>query len=213
MFVRNNRNRLTGAKRHSLTVRLLASQDGTAAIEFAIVAPVFMAMMFSLFEVGWYFYANSIVDASVSDAARLVETGQIQKSTGTDAQKQQAIYNVVCNVLKHFGDCSTRLTVEVQTYANFAALAADNTPATCADAPPADVSAIPFNTGGELAIVRVRVCYIYSTVNPAIGVNVSEPGTSKRRLVSSSVFRSEPYATNGSGGSSGSGGSGGSGGS
>ncbi len=198
MSIRSLRRGLTGAKRHSLTVRLFVDQDGTAAIEFAIVAPVFLALMFSLFEVGWYFYTTSIVDASVSDAARMVETGQIQKSTGTDAQKKQAIFDSVCDVLQHFGDCATRLTVEVQTYATFAALAADATAATCADAPPADVSAIPFNPGGELSIVRVRVCYIYSTMNPAIGVNVSEPGTNKRRLIASSIFRSEPYETNGS---------------
>ena len=198
MSIRSLRRGLTGAKRHSLTVRLFVDRDGTAAIEFAIVAPVFLALMFSLFEVGWYFYTNSIVDASVGDAARLIETGQIQKSTGTDAEKKQAIFNAVCNVLQHFGDCTTRLTVEVQTYTSFAALAADTAAATCADAAPSAVSAIPFDPGDELAIVRVRVCYIYSTTNPAIGVNVAEAGTNKRRLIATSIFRSEPYESNGS---------------
>ncbi len=190
---------ITGARKRSLTVRLFSNKDGTAAIEFAIVAPVFLGLMFSLFEVGWYFYANSIVDASVSDAARLIETGQIQKSTGTDEQKKQALFNAVCNVLQEFGDCSTRLTVEVQTYADFATLAAASTPATCADAPEADRDAIPFSPGTELSIVRVRICFIYTTVNPAIGVNVSEPGTNKRRLISQAIFRSEPYLSNGTG--------------
>ncbi len=192
---------ITGARKRSLTIRLFANKDGTAAIEFAIVAPVFMALMFSLFEVGWYFYANSIVDASVSDAARLIETGQLQKSTGTTEQKKQAMFNAVCNVLQEFGDCSTRLTVEVQTYPDFATLAAANTPATCADAPEADRDAIPFSPGTELDIVRVRICFIYTTVNPAIGVNVSEGGTNKRRLISHAIFRSEPYLSNGTGGS------------
>lgn len=199
MFGGYKRTGITGARKRSLTLRLFANQDGTAAIEFAIVAPVFLGLMFSLFEVGWYFYANSIVDASVGDAARLIETGQIQKSTGTDAEKKQAMYNAVCNILKEFGDCSTRLTVDVQTYADFNALAAANDPATCADAPQADRDAIPFSPGTELAIVRVRICFIYTTINPAIGVNVSEPGTNKRRLISQAIFRSEPYLSNGTG--------------
>ncbi len=190
---------ITGARKRSLTLRLLSNKDGTAAIEFAIVAPIFLGMMFSLFEVGWFFYANSIVDASVGDAARLIETGQIQKSTGTDEQKKQALFNAVCNVLKEFGDCSTRLTVDVQSYTDFAALAAANDPATCADAPEADLNAIPFTPGTELAIVRVRICFIYTTINPAIGVNVSEGGTNKRRLISLAIFRSEPYLSNGTG--------------
>lgn len=199
MFARCTRTGITGARKRSLALRLFANKDGTAAIEFAIVAPVFLGIMFSLFEIGWYFYANSIVDASVSDAARLIETGQIQKSTGTDAQKKQAMFNAVCNVMKEFGDCSTRLTVDVQTYPDFASLAAANDPATCADAPQSQRDAIPFSPGTELEIVRVRICFIYTTINPAIGVNVSEPGTNKRRLISQAVFRSEPFISNGSG--------------
>lgn len=189
---------LTGGRKRSLTIKLFRNKDGTAAVEFAIVAPVFMALMFSLFEVGWYFYANSIVDASVGDAARLIETGQIQKSTGTDAQKKQAMFNAVCNILQEFGDCTSRLTVEVQTFPDFASLASASDAAVCADAPQDQRDAIPFSPGTELSIVRVRICFIYTTLNPAIGVNVSEPGTNKRRLISQAVFRSEPYLTNGS---------------
>ena len=202
MRIRRN---ITGARKRSLTTRLFVNKDGTAAIEFAIVAPIFMALMFSLFEIGWFFYTNSIVDASVADAARLIETGQLQKSTGTDEQKKQAMFNAVCNILHEFGDCTTRLTVEVQTFPDFATLAAANNPATCADAPQAERDAIPFSPGTELSIVRVRICFIYTTINPAIGVNVSEPGTNKRRLISQSVFRSEPYLSNGSGGVGGTG--------
>ncbi len=176
--------------------RFAGDRSGAAAVEFSMVAPIFLLMMFSTFEVGWFFYANSIVDASVSEAARLVKTGQIQQLAGTEQQKFDVIYDTVCDVLDTFGACSTRLTVEVQTYATFNALAADSTPPTCADAPPADISAIPFTPGDELQIVRVRICYIYDTINPAIGINVSEPGTSKRRLVSSMIFRNEPYQSN-----------------
>jgi Flp pilus assembly protein TadG len=175
--------------------RFAGDRSGAAAVEFAMVVPVFLLMMFSTFEVGWFFYANSIVDASVADAARLVKTGQIQQLAGTQQQKFDVIYNTVCDVLDTFGACDTRLTLEVQTYTTFSDLAADATPATCADAPPADITAIPFVPGIELEIVRVRICYIYNTINPAIGINLSEPGTSKRRLISSMIFRNEPYQT------------------
>ncbi len=176
--------------------RFAGDRSGAAAVEFSMIAPIFLLMMFSTFEVGWFFYANSIVDASVSEAARLVKTGQIQQLAGTEQQKFDVIYDTICDILNTFGACDTRLTVEVQTYATFSDLAADTTVPTCADAPPADVSAIPFVPGDELQIVRVRVCYIYDTINPAIGINVSEPGTNKRRLVSSMIFRNEPYQSN-----------------
>lgn len=172
------------------------NRSGSAAVEFAIVVPVFLATMFSIFEVGWFYYVGSIVDASVNDGARMLRTGQIQKSGGTPDDKFDILYNDICNVLDTFGDCQTRLTVESKVYATFADLAIDNSPPTCADAPPADLDAIPFEPGDELQIVRVRICYIYTTVNPAIGINLSEPSTNKRRLISTMIFRNEPYEKN-----------------
>ena len=190
---------VTGARQRSLTVRLFTDKNGASAVEFAIVAPVFIAMMFSLYEIGWYYYQTSIMDAATADASRLIETGQVQKMSGNAAAKKQFIYDEVCNVLNKFGSCSERLTVEVNTYTTFAQLAAASaTPATCADAPQADQDAIPFNPGSDLQIVRVRVCFLYSPVNPAIGLDFREAGSNYRRLVSTSVFCNEPYSSNGS---------------
>ncbi|MEX6634065.1 TadE/TadG family type IV pilus assembly protein [Hyphococcus lacteus] len=183
-------------KRKRKHLRFVRDKRGSTAVEFAIVAPIFLMMMFSIFEVGWFFYANSVVDAAVGDASRQIKTGQLQKSGGTDDDKFQSIYAEVCRILDAFGGCENRLTVEVNTFASFTALAADNTPPTCADAPPDQLDAIPFVPGGELEIVRVRICYIYNTLNPAIGVNLAESGTNKRRLISSLMFRNEPYETN-----------------
>ena len=172
------------------------NRNGSAAVEFAIVVPVFLATMFSIFEVGWFYYVNSIVDASISDGSRMLRTGQVQKSGGTADDQFDLLYDDICDVLDTFGACATNLTVEVQTYNTFADLAADNTPATCADAPPTDVDAIPFQPGAELEIVRVRICYIYKTINPAVGLNLSEASSNKRRIISTSIFRNEPFERN-----------------
>lgn len=153
-------------------------------------------MMFSIFEVGWFFFANSVVDAAVGDSARLIKTGQVQRWDGDDDDKYDALYDEVCRVVKAFGGCENKLSIEVGTYATFADLAADNSPATCADAPPDQLASMPFETGGELSIIRVRICYIYNTVNPAIGLNMSEPGTNHRRIISTAIFRNEPYELN-----------------
>ncbi len=169
---------------------------GSTAVEFAIVTPLFLTMMFSTFEVGWFYFANSAVDAAITDMARLIKTGQVQGWDGTDEQKYDALYEDVCDVVASFGGCENRLTLEVDTFDTFTELAADNTPATCADAPPEDLEALPFDPGAELQIVRVRVCYIYTTLNPAVGVNLAEEGTSKRRLISTMIFRNEPYELN-----------------
>lgn len=176
--------------------------SGSTVVEFALVAPVFLVFMFSTFEIGWFYFVNSAVDAAVGDAARMIKTGQVQKSSGTEEEKFDALYADICDVVDTFGDCSTRLTMEVDTYSSFTELAADNNPPTCADAPPDQVSAIPFEPGDELQIVRVRICYLYQTLNPVIGfaytssIDLSESSSNKRRVISTSIFRNEPYELN-----------------
>ena len=175
---------------------LASDKRGSTAVEFAIVAPLFLMMMFSTFEVGWFFFANSVVDAAVGEAARQIKTGQVQRWGGDNQDKLDILHDQICDVVKAFGGCENKLTIEVNNYTSFAQLGADNAPATCADAPPDEVAAIPFEPGGELAIVRIRICYIYRTINPAIGINLSEPGTNQRRLISTMIFRNEPYELN-----------------
>ena len=72
--------------------------SGSTAVEFALVAPVFLMMMFSIFEVGWFYFANSVVDAAITDMARLVKTGQVQGWDGTDEEKYDKLYDDVCEV-------------------------------------------------------------------------------------------------------------------
>lgn len=169
------------------------NKQGSTAVEFAIIAPLFLGIMFSMFEIGWFFYTNSVIDASLDRAGRLLRTGQVQQSIATPADQFTFLYDEICDVVDSFGDCGSRLTLEVQTFTSFADLAAATDPMVCADSPPADIAAIPFSPGTELSIVRARMCLIYNTVNPLIGVDLSEGDTGQRHLVSTVIFRNEPY--------------------
>jgi Flp pilus assembly protein TadG len=171
---------------------LLKNRAGSAAVEFALVLPPFLALMFSTFEVGWFYFANSQVDAATVEASRFIRTGQAQKQ-GFD---KQAFFDAVCPSLEIFGDCEDRLTVEVQTFASFADLAADTAPVTCRNDDPQDVLAIPYQPGLDNQIVRLRLCLIYDTINPTIGINVSDAAGGKRRLFGSYLFRNEPFSRN-----------------
>ena len=171
----------------------LRNKNGSAAVEFAIIAPIFLGIMFSMFEVGWFFYTNSVIDASLDRAGRMLRTGQVQQSIATPADQFTFLYDEICDVVSAFGDCSTRLTLEVQTFNTFADLAAATTPMVCADSPPAEVAAIPFSPGTELSIVRARMCLIYDTINPMIGVNLAEGPQGQRHLISTVIFKNEPY--------------------
>ncbi len=176
--------------------RFRRDRRGAAAIEFAFVAPIFLALMFSTFEVGWFYFVNSATDAATTTAARLIRTGQVQRWTGSNAEIYKQFYGVICDVVDSFGPCDTHMTVEVETYPTFAALAADASKPICADDNPAAIAAIPFKPGKEQEIVRVRVCLLYNTVNPTIGLRLANVGSSTRRITSTMLFRNEPYEKN-----------------
>ena len=64
-----------------LPVRLVIvsrAQDAAAAVEFALVAAPFLALLFAILETALVFFAGQSLEAAVTDAARLIMTGQAQ---------------------------------------------------------------------------------------------------------------------------------------
>lgn len=171
-------------------IGVASDQDGSAAVEFAIVAPVFLTLMFATFEIGWFYFVNSQVDAASVEAARLIRTGQAQK-LDLDAEEFKAR---VCARLAMLGNCDENLTVDVETFTSFAALAADSSPVICRDDSSTEIAAIPYEPGVEDDIVRLRLCFLYNTLNPALGINLADRANGKRRLYGTFLSRNEPFS-------------------
>ncbi len=169
------------------------NQRGAAALEFAILAPIFLALTFSIIEAGFYFFINSAVDSANAKAARLIRTGQAQGG----ALDRDAFFDEVCSVVRAFGSCEEKLTVDVSRFNNFSALAADVSNPVCRDADPMDVDALPYQTGAQRDIIRVRICFLYRGFNPALGMNLQRAANGDFRMLSTSIFRNEPFAGGG----------------
>jgi Flp pilus assembly protein TadG len=54
----------------SLLRRLRRHQRGTAILEFALIAPVFILLLMGLFDYTWQMYAKQVLQGAVSNAAR-----------------------------------------------------------------------------------------------------------------------------------------------
>lgn len=179
------------ARVRTLRRRFARDRRGASAVEFAIVAPVFLALMFSTFEVAWFYFVNSTVDAAATNAARVLRTGQVQKSEMT---KEEFFDDLVCPKVKLFGDCYSRLTAEVRTFDSFQELANDTTPLVCRDESATVIDAIPYEPGEDRAIVRIRLCYMYDTLNPMIGMSLAQNEAGQRKVSATYVLRVEPYS-------------------
>jgi Flp pilus assembly protein TadG len=77
-------------------------EDGSVAVEFAIIAPVFFFLMFVIAETALVFVAEQVMDNAVFETARLIRTGQAQNAD----MSSDDFKNEVCARVEIFVDCS-----------------------------------------------------------------------------------------------------------
>src|ERR1700748_2652002 len=58
--------------------RFGGNRQGSAAVEFALVAPMFFALLFAIIESGIMFFAGQVLETVTQTAARTILTGQTQ---------------------------------------------------------------------------------------------------------------------------------------
>lgn len=83
------------------------NRSGSAAVEFALVAPMFFALIFAIIETGMVFFAGQMLETGVQDGGRLIYTSQ--SLTQTDFKK------AICGRVSVLMDC-TKLDIDVRSY-------------------------------------------------------------------------------------------------
>jgi Flp pilus assembly protein TadG len=86
---------------------LAGAQDGAAAIEFAIVAPVFMLMLLGIFDIGQMAYGRAILSGAVEKAAR-----SSAMETANTSAADLAVQNAIAPILPGATFVSTRKSYE-----------------------------------------------------------------------------------------------------
>jgi len=94
--------------------RYLKNREGTAAIEFAILAIPFFMLLFAILELAIVFFINSTLTHSVSEASRQIRTGNFQACGSQDKFKE-----LVCANMQGLGNCEKRLRIDVVTDNSF----------------------------------------------------------------------------------------------
>lgn len=158
-------------------------EQGTAAIEMALVGPVFILMILGIFELGYMVFVQSVLDGCARDAARLIRTGQVAASTNPQATFQ----NLLCTEMVSIVGCS-KLIFNVQTFSNFS---------TVTLTPPKDKNGNPipaFNAGVPGSDMLVEVIYNRAFFTKFVGQYLG--GSSNSAFLTSTViFRNEPFPT------------------
>ena len=72
-------------------IRLLANQDGAAAVEMAFVTPLLMALMLGSVELGNYFYYEHKLVKAVRDGARFAARQEMSNYSACSGSPPQAV--------------------------------------------------------------------------------------------------------------------------
>lgn len=164
----------------------LNATEGVTAVEFSLVAWPFIMIVCAIIELSLIFVAQSLINGSVSDASRLIRTGQIQQAS---ASSQLGMFtSALCGTASVMLTCS-KFQYQVQTITDFSS-ANLAMPATDKNG---NLLSEPFDPGTANSVVLIRVVYLYPLLTPFIGVFLSDyPGNTKL-LEATTVLEVEPY--------------------
>jgi Flp pilus assembly protein TadG len=168
-------------------------RNGVTAVEFALVAAPFLALLVAIVQSGLVFFAQRVLDEVTEEASRTIMTGQAQTAGMTQSQ----FANYVCTgantsaLVSALFTCSNFM-VNIQNYANFAA-ANTATPTLTFNSSGGVSNTWNYDTGNPGDIVVVQLMYQWPIVLGPLGFNLSNLGNGNRLLISTAVFKNEPY--------------------
>lgn len=164
-------------------------RSGSAAIEFAILAPVLCLFLFGIVETGVIFFAQSTMQNAAEDAARLVRTGQAQNGNMTKAQYVSYICNEMSGLISS-GSCNANLQVDMQSFSDFSGASYNNVLKKNGSL---NQNNMQYATGGPCDVVLVRAFYPWTIMTPLMAPLLQNMPNGQHLLTAAEAFRNEPY--------------------
>jgi Flp pilus assembly protein TadG len=165
--------------------RSFRADDGAAAIEFALVAAPFFAMLVAILDLAMLFFAQSELETAVEKVSREVLTGQALSQGLTATQFQQAL----CPYLSTF-TCNN-VMVDLQTASSFSG-ANTSAPTLTYNAQGQVTNAWQYQVGGAGVIQVMRVMYQWPVFPGPLNLNFANLSNGTYLLMATAVFRNEP---------------------
>lgn len=166
---------------------LFARRDGAAAVEFALVSIPLFWMIFGMAEFGAMSLVQTNLDNAVAETGRKIRTGVAQGAGMTKAQVEDEI---CANLNKLMSlSCPNNLFLDVDRYDSFADVG-NGTPTSNGAM---DTGQLGYTPGGADEVILVRAYYQWEVLTPLFGAIFANMNDGKRLVVSSMLFRNEPF--------------------
>jgi Flp pilus assembly protein TadG len=186
----------TKASARNILRRFRRSRAGSAAVEFALVAPMFFALLFAIIEVAIMFFASQVLETICQDSARALMTGQAQTGavatcavSGVATPCSQATFQqYACSQIPALFSCAN-LYVDVESYSSFTNVTINNQIVSGTF----QSANMAYSPGGPGDTVVVRMFYQWPLFVTGLGFNISNLSGNQRLLVATAAFQNEPY--------------------
>jgi len=156
------------------------------AVEFAMVAAPFLALILAMIQTFLVFFAQELLESVVQQASRQILTGQVQSQQVT----KDAFHQTVCNQIVILFSCNG-LMVDVQVATSWSS-ANTSAPALTYDSQGQVSNVWQFNPGGVGDIVIVRVMYLWPVFMGPLGFSLSNQPNGSRMIMATAAFQNEP---------------------
>jgi Flp pilus assembly protein TadG len=133
---------------------------GNVAIEFAILGPIFLMLMFGVLEVSLAYYAGTSLEAGVHEAARQVRTGRTMQAADPVADFKTNLCRLLTGVIA----CPSAVVIDVRNFNSFNSMTLPSF-----TNPDGSANGTVFQPGSAGSIVLVRVAYFYQFKTPLLG--------------------------------------------
>jgi Flp pilus assembly protein TadG len=173
-------------RRGFLRRKFLADQSGTSAVEFALVAVPFFALLMGMFQAFLIFFASQVLETVTMQASRQILTGQVQSAGMTQSQFAQ----LVCSEVKALFTCGN-LMIDVQAYSAFSS-ANTGTPTLTYSAQGQVTNNWSYNPGTAGQIVVVRIMYVWPLFLGPLNSKLANLSNGNRLIMASAAFQNEP---------------------
>ena len=167
--------------------KLAGDETGSPAVEFALVFPIFIAVVLATLQAGAIFLAKAFFELGAEQAARVVLTNQTGSLTAAQFKTE------ICNQLTALFNCG-QVTIELRPLSagvtNLSALLPTfDSHGNLVGTPTVDVGANAAAAGTDMLLV---VMYPWPVYGGPLGLNFANLGNGKMLMTSTQVFRVEP---------------------
>src|SRR5579871_3328437 len=163
---------------------LWRDESGGAAVDFALIAAPFVAVLMAIIESAIVLLSGQVLQTATTNAARQIMTGQAQNAawSATDFK------TYVCNGLTVMFDCG-KLNIDVRSFSSFTAVrlpAVTNPDGTL-------TNSYLYQPGNPGDVVVVRLIYQWPIIAYGLGIGLVNSANHTNTLIASAAFRNEPY--------------------